>query len=331
MVTVALAGATTGFGLTMLRVFHHLNSEGIKPYKLVLLSRSAQPEWSAKGIDVRPIDYANHSQLTTALGDVHTVLSVIGGDAEAIRNSQLALLAAAKEAGVKRFAPSEYAGTSNEGIDLYAGKAEVWSACQAVASKTGMEVTSFQCGLFMSIFATGTPKPPTPIGLREGAKTGEEEALAGLRPWSFVLNMKAGTADLPGHGTAPIVLTDMRDIATFVYHALSLPIWPEVLGMRGDVKSFREMIAIAERVQSRKILVQENTVAKMRAQAEEDPGKVFYNQVRIALTEKWAMVPDTLNQGFPELKPTTCEEFVEKWWRGVEIGEPSWGEDKSFM
>ncbi|KAK4556712.1 hypothetical protein LTR86_006283 [Recurvomyces mirabilis] len=316
MVTVALAGATTGFGLTMLRVFHHLNSDATNPHKLVLLSRSVQPAWTAKGVDVRPVDYANHAQLTRALKDVHTILSVIGGNADAIRKSQLALLAAAKEAGVKRFAPSEYAGISNEGIDLYAGKAEVWSACQAVASETGMEVTTFQCGLFMSIFATGTPKPLTPIGLREGAITGEEEALAGLRPWSFVLNMKAGTADLP---------------AAFVYHALSLPRWPEVLGMRGDVKSFREMIAIVERVQGRRILMKDNTVAEMRAQVEEDPGKAFYNQVRIALTDKWAMVPDSLNQEFSDLEPTTCEEFVEKWWRGVEVGEPSWGEDKSFM
>ncbi|KAK0943877.1 hypothetical protein LTR29_004642 [Friedmanniomyces endolithicus] len=331
MVTVALAGAASGFGLTMLRTFLHINSKSTTPYKFVLLSRSDKPELAALGIEVRPVDYTDHVQLVACLRDVHTVLSVIGGSVEAIKDAQLALLAAAQEAGVKRFAPSEYAGTSNDTIDLYHGKAEVWTAAKAVAQKTGMEVTSFQCGIFMSTFATGTTKPVTEVGKREGAKTGEEDALAGLRPWNFVVNMRAGTADLPGDGTAPIVFTETRDIATFVYHALSLEQWPEVMGMRGDVKSYRDVLCIIERVQGRGFLVKENSMDEMRARAAGDSGKVFYNQVRIALVEGWGEVPDTLNRAFPDVKPVTCVEFMEKWWQGVEVGEASWGEDRSFM
>jgi hypothetical protein len=330
-ITIALAGATTGFGLTMLRVFQHLNSQSADPYKLVLISRSAKPDLTAQGIDVRPVDYSNHAQVTKALQGVHTVVSVIGGDPEALRSAQLSLIAACKEAGVKRFAPSEYAGASNDGIDLYQGKAEVWKAAQAAAEETGMEVTQFQCGLFMSLFATGTTKGVTEVGRREGAKTGEEEALAGLRPWNFVINMKAGTADLPADGIVPMVFTEMRDVATFVYHALSLDRWKESMGMQGDVKSFREVLDIVEKEQGRKFLIRENSVEQMQKQGEGDFRKVFYNQVRIRLTEGWAMVPDTLNKAFPDFKPVACEEFVEKWWRGIEVGTPSWGEDQSFM
>jgi hypothetical protein len=330
-ITVALAGATTGFGLTMLRVFQHLNAQSSDPYNLVVLSRSAKPDLTAQGIDVRPVDYNDHSQVTEALRGVHTVLSLIGGDPDAMLHAQMSLIAACKEAGVKRFAPSEYAGVSNEGVDLYQGKAEVWTAAQNAAKETGMQVTRLQCGLFMSLLATGTPKDITEVGRREGAKSGEEEALAGLRPWNFVINMKAGTADLPADGSAPMVFTDMRDVATFVYRALSLERWEESMGMRGDVKSFREVLEIVERVQNRKFLVRENSVQQMQEQAAGDPGKVFYNQVRIGLTEGWSMVPDTLNQAFPDFKPVTCEQFVEKWWRGVEVGSPSWGEDQSFM
>ena len=94
----------------------------------------------------------------------------------------MALLAACKEAGVKRFAPSEYAFGVNEGIDLYAGKA---AFCEAV-QKSGLEYTRFNCGMFMSALATGTPKPLTEVGVREGRKDGEDEALGGLRPWNFV-------------------------------------------------------------------------------------------------------------------------------------------------
>jgi hypothetical protein len=309
MVTVALAGATSGFGLTMLRTFHHINNG---KHKLVLLSRSAKPEWTAKGIDVRPVD--------------HTLLSVIGGSIEAMRDSQLKLLTAAQEAGVRRFAPSEYAGQGYDGIDLYQPKAVVWEATR----KSGLEYTCFSCGLFMSVFATGTPKPVTEVGKCEGAKTGEQEALAELRPWNFVINMKAGTADYPGDGNAKLVFTDMRDIATFVFHALDVPKWPAELGMQGDVKSFREAVSIAERVQKRKFLTRENSIEVMDAHME-DPRKRFYNQTRIAIAKGWFMVPDDLNKAFPEVKPVTCEQFIEKWWSGVELPGASWGEDASFM
>lgn len=322
MVTVALAGATTGFGLTILKTFLHLNKG---EHKIVLLSRSAQPEIAAHGVDVRPVDYADHEQLVKALSDVHTLLSVVGGSLQGLLDAQLALIKAAKEADVKRWAPSEYAGNGYEGVDLYQPKAVVWEATE----KSGLEYTRFNCGLFMSVLATGTPKPPTEIGKREGLKTGEEEALAGLRPWNFVLNVKAGTADFAGDGTGPMVLTDMRDVAQFVWHALSLEKWSPDTGMRGDIKSFRELVQILERVQGRKFLTRDNSFEKLEEEAK-GPSKQFYNQARMALEKGWGMVGDDLNRAFPDTKPTTCEEFIEKWWGGVELGEPAWEEMKSF-
>lgn len=324
MVTVALAGATTGFGLTVLR--HFAANPG--PHKIILLSRTAQPEWSAKGIVVRPVDYECRTSLVAALTGVHTVLSMIGASPEAMRDSQLALVAAAKEAGVKRFAPSEYAGTGGgyESIDLYGGKGEVWDAVRA----SGMECTRFACGVFMSIFATGTPKPVTEVGRAEGAKSGEEEALAGLRPWSFVVNMRNGTVDLPGDGSTRFVVTDTRDVARFVVAALELEVWPEELGMRGSILSWNEAVAIVQRVQRRKFLVKENSVAELEVGCEV-PEKRFYNQVRLALVKGWGVVGDDLNRAFSDIRPMTAEEFVEKWWSNVEVGEPSWGEDQSFM
>ncbi|KAK5128907.1 hypothetical protein LTR85_000240 [Meristemomyces frigidus] len=291
MVTVALAEASTGFGLIMLRTFLHLNTAG--KYTVILLSRSAQPDLAAKGVD-----------LVHALSDVHTLLATLGGDPPGLRDAQLALIAAVQEAGVKRFAPSEYASISNEGIDLYRHKSEVWAATQ----KCGMEYTRFSCGLFMSLLATGTPKPVTAVGEREGAKSGEEEALAGLRPWNFVINIKAGTADLLGDGSTEINL-----------------------GVRGDVKSFRDIVRMVERVQKRKFLVGENSVASMKEKTA-DPGKTFYNQVRVAIAEGWGKkVPRNLNEAFPDVRTVTCEESVEMWWSGVELPESSWGEDQSFM
>lgn len=101
MKTIALAGATTGFGLTVLD--HFLKSQ--HSYKLILLTRSPQPLLLAQGIDVRPIDYSNHVTLVSALQAVHTILSFIGGSTTALQDAQLELLSAEKEAGVTRFAP----------------------------------------------------------------------------------------------------------------------------------------------------------------------------------------------------------------------------------
>lgn len=322
MVTVALVGVSTGFGKTVLNTFLRLNSQNPNPHHLVVISRSPNPDLSAQGIDVRPVDYSNHAQLVAALQGVHTVLPLIGGGGAIIRDTQLALLRAAKEAECTRFAPSEYAGQGYDGVDLYAGKAEVFEAVKA----SGLEFTRFNCGIFMSILATGTPKGMTKVGEMEGCKTGEEEALAGLRPWNYVINMLAGTVDYPEDGTAPFVLTDMRDVATFVYHALSLSSpWPQDLGMRGDVKSFAELVAIAERVQGRTWLKHSTPMAELE-KTPSDPGAAFYNQTRLVLANGWGMVGDELNTAFPDFKPVDADTFVEKWWSGVELGKPSWGE-----
>lgn len=193
-----------------------------------------------------------------------------------------------------------------------------------------MQYTRFSCGLFMSLLATGTPKPVTDVGRREGAKSGEEEALAGVRPWNFIINMTAGTADLPGDGSALVTWTDMRDIAYFVLYALDLETWPENLGMRGDVQSFRDIVKIAESVQKRRFLIREDSVEVMK-QKTGDPGKRLYNQVRVAIMEGWGeQVPRNLNEAFPNVKTVTCEEFV-KWWSGVDLPAPSWGEDEKLM
>jgi hypothetical protein len=325
MVTVALAGATTGLGLTILR---HLSFSPTNTHTIVLLSRSPQPTWTARGVLVREVDYDSLASLTAALAGVHTVVSLIGGSATALRDGQLALVAAAKQAGVKRFAPSEFSlRGGGYGLDLYAGKREVWDAVVA----SGMESTRFSCGIFMGFLGTGTPKGVSAVGEREGASNGEEEALGGLRAWDFVVNVRNGTADLPGDGKQAVVFTDTRDVARFVEAALGLEVWPEELGMRGDLMDWRELVGVFERVQGRKFLVRENEVGEMERVAREVEGKRFYNQVRVALVKGEGVVGDELNRAFPDIKPVGVEEFVRKWWEGVELGEARWEEDRSFM
>ncbi|KAI9878830.1 MAG: hypothetical protein M1830_010399 [Pleopsidium flavum] len=302
MVKVALAGGTTGMGLSILNEILATNK-----HQVVLLSRSPKPELSAQGIDVRSVDYNSHDFLVRTLRGVHTVISAIASWDDSMRTSQLALVEAAKDAGVKRFAPSEYAGPSNDGIDLYAHKEAVWQAVKA----SGLEYTKFACGLFMNLFVTGTPR-------------GEEEALSGLRPWNFIVNVKAGTADILGDGEAKATFTESRDVATFVAASLDLDKWDEISGMEGSTMSFNELVKLAEKVTERKFLIKHNSLTDLTEMINADPGKRFYNQVRLAIAEGKLIVKPTLNEKFPQVEPWHMEEWLEKWWGGVELGEPAW-------
>ena len=307
MVKVALAGATgSGLGATILSAI--LDT---RKHQVVVLSRSPNPSLTAKGVEVRPVSYTDHTSLTSALRGVHTVLSTIGSfNRDDMRDSQLAVIAAAKEAGVKRFAPSEFAIREYQDWDLYAGKTPVWEAAKA----SGMECTQFTCGIFMNYLGTGTPKDGT-------------EALSGLRPWNFVINTNAGTADVPGDGNTKLTLTRLQDVGKFVAAALDLDKWEEEMGMVGDTKSYNEVISAIEKVTKRKMLVKKNSEDELKKLIKEVEGARFYNQVRLSVAQGKVQVRPTLNELAPDIEPWTVEKFLETYWGGVELSEAAWGND----
>lgn len=310
MVKVALAGATGGLGATILSAI--LDT---RKHEVIVLSRSPNPSLTAKGVQVRPVSYTDHASLTNALRGVHTVLSTIGSsNQDETRGSQLAIIAAAKEAGVKRFAPSEYAIRDYKDWDFYAGKIPVLEATKA----SGMEYTQFTCGIFMNYLGTGTPK-------------GETEVLSGLRPWNFVINTKAGTADLPGDGNSKLTFTRLQDVGKFVAAALDLDRWEDEMGMVGSTMSYSEVIDAIEKVTNRKMLVKNNSEEELKKLIKGDKGAVFYNQVRLSIAQGKMPVEPTLNKLAPKVRPWTVEEFLEKCWSGVELGDAAWGKDTIIM
>ncbi|KAF2104236.1 NAD-P-binding protein [Rhizodiscina lignyota] len=305
MVHVALAGASSGFGLTLL---HHLVKS--KKHTITLLSRSAKPELSALGVNVCVVDYSNQGELVQVLTGVHTVISCMGAGAVLTESDpQLAVIEAARVAGVKRFAPSEFAHGSYEGVDLYRFKIPAWEAVQ----RSGTEYTRYSCGLFMNLLAPHN-----------------DEALAGLRPWNFVINMTAGTADLPGDGTTKVTYTEINDICRFVVASLDLEKWPAESMMSGDDASYIDVVKMIEKVRGgEKMLVRTNTIEDMEKMAEV-PQKRFYNQARICIAKGGFEMKPTLNQLCPEVRPVSIEDFLRKWWVNKPIENPTWGEDKSF-
>jgi uncharacterized protein YbjT (DUF2867 family) len=224
MVKVAVAGGTGGIGRHIV--------EGIlatKKHTVVVLSRTSHNATiETLGAQVAAVDYADHASLVSSLRGVHTVISTIWATDETLATSQLALLRAAVEAGVKRFAPSEFAvrALPDEPMTLYRPKSVV---AKAVA-KSGLEWTIFENGLFMNYFVSGTKG----IGHLGSAKV--------------VVDVENGTASVPGTGEEKVALTAGEDVGAFVAASLELDKWPEHSGMVGEVKTFNEVIKLAENI-----------------------------------------------------------------------------------
>lgn len=254
--------------------------------------------------------------MTSATSAVLIIVSTISpmGSYDPNNDAQAKLINAAVEAGVKRFAPSEWAHGSTEGIDLYDFKVKPWELLKT----SGLEYTKFVPGLFTNILVTGTPK------------VDEAQALAGLRAWNYIVNMKAGTVDLPGDGSKQIAWTEINDVCRFVVASLDLDKWPEESTMRGDTASFADVVKMIEKIRGgQKMLVKENSIEEMEEMAK-NPQLAFYNQTRIVIARDGFENDGTLNKLCPEVEPATIEDCLQKWWGGVPVENPSWEEDKAF-
>lgn len=185
MVIVAVAGGTsTGLGraiVTALKAEHDL-------IPIVLTrSTSSVPQWlSSMDVESRAVDYGSHGSLVQALQGVHTVISVVLPRDGDWATNQIALLNAGLEAGIKRFAPSEFSAGSKSTpkIAMLRGKMQVWDACEEVAkANAGFEWARFNCGFFMNYFGHGAPK--------------QEEALAGVADFAAMWDIPKMTARFP--------------------------------------------------------------------------------------------------------------------------------------
>ncbi|KAN0077418.1 NAD(P)-binding protein [Elaphomyces granulatus] len=220
MVTVAVAGGTTGIGSNIVRAIL-----ATQKHQLLVLSRSERPDLSKQGVSVRVVDYTSHEHLTKCLEGVHTVISCIWSFGPDLGTSQLALLKAAQSAGAKRFVPSDWATDRYDAIAAYALKATVWDAVQA----SGLEYTRFVNGIWMNLWGLGAPRSET-------------EALAGYSGPPFLIDLKARTALIPNDGSQNVVFTNMRDIGNFVAASLDRPHWEPESRIVGNKLSYGAQI-----------------------------------------------------------------------------------------
>lgn len=157
--------------------------------------------------------------------------------------SQINLIDAAAQAGVRRFAPAEFEGPAAlrpQPDALDRGKRTALERLRYYQSR-GMQYTSFVCGILYERFAPGGMYASR-IGLRSGI--GAEG--------DYLMNITQKRAQIPLQANgqpANISMTSAADVGRFVAAAISLPQWPPELRMCGDRMNVSRLVQIAETVQ----------------------------------------------------------------------------------
>ncbi|CAF0759888.1 unnamed protein product [Adineta ricciae] len=268
-------------------------------YAVIVFSRQQPSNPVPKGVTLIIVDYNDHYQLHQTLKNVHTVISCIGDLDESCRDAQIALLHACLKAGVKRFAPSEWAGSSerNISIELYT---KVKKPVVDAVKCSGIEYTLFLNGLFMDYFAS--PQQSNPY----------------LEPMPFGVDMNKCTARFVGTGDEPFNVTLLEDVGKFVAAALDLEHWELHSGIVGSRTSWNEVIRLGEKVREQKFEVERLTVDEILATRNQESAnsmEAFYADAMIHFAQGEMEYEATLNEHFPAMQVTKIDEFIEKWWK----------------
>ncbi|KAF4446848.1 hypothetical protein F53441_9552 [Fusarium austroafricanum] len=203
---------------------------------LVRKEPSAFPE--LPGVTWTQSDYTDKSQLVELFRGVETVLSFIGVHLDPGNETQKRIIDACVEAGVKRFAPSEWA-TGEKLVDAidamswYSGKIEVQEHLRNLNAKEKvLEYTLFQPGGFMDY-------------LCHPHKTAKYITTSVVNV-DFV---KKRALIIEGTLDDEITYTSIEDIANIVTRAVDLKSeWPVVGGISGDRVPIRRLLEIGQEI-----------------------------------------------------------------------------------
>ncbi|PWY79691.1 NAD(P)-binding protein [Aspergillus heteromorphus CBS 117.55] len=314
MVHIALAGGYGGLGQEILDALIQTGKHNI-----TILSRRDRPaEETRPEIHWTKIDYADKPQLVQALHGVHTVLSFIVVAQDRGNASQRTLIDACVDAGVKRFAPSEWAGANTDGLPWYAGKTAIHRYLQELnREKEVLEYCCFRPGMLMNYLAY--PLPTTQH----------------VEIWGIHVDMQNKRAILLADARNPgyLGLTTVEDVANVVVRAVEYPgKWPEVGGMRGQEISMGELIALGEEIRGATFSVETIKAGQARLgrltaswhpvmqhstipeEVRAASAKIFTAKTVASIYQGTWRVSDEWNRLLPDYRFTGVEEFLRKWW-----------------
>lgn len=168
------------------------------------------------------VNYGDENHLIYTLSGVDVTISMVTG------NDQLMLIDSALKAGVTRFIPAEFAGSS-EGRNVHPTLDRGQRLAQMrlrdhVAE--GMKYTVLTCGLLYERLG--------PDGLR-GHGMGNRQGANG--EGDFLIDLAATSAQIPVNQSgqpATVCMTSIDDVARFLVAALEIPNWPRRYHLRGE-------------------------------------------------------------------------------------------------
>ncbi|KAF4334929.1 2`-hydroxyisoflavone reductase [Fusarium beomiforme] len=320
MVKIAIAGASSELAREILDRLAATGKHDITA--LVRKDPSGFPE--LPGVKWIQTDYANKSELVQLFRGVETVLSFLAVHLDPGNETQKRIIDAAVEAGVKRFAPSEWGvGTKlADCLDVmswYSGKIEIREYLKNVNSeKKVLEYTLFQPGGFMDYlchpFKTAKYITTTSVNIDFDKKR------------ALVVE---GTLD------DEITYTSVEDIANIVTRAIEYEgEWPVIGGISGNRVAIRQLLQIGEELRGEPFAIEWLKMEDLAAgelktdnyprlplpSVPQDQVEAFSKMVVIGTLTAfhrgaWT-VSDEWNQIFPDYKFTKADELLKSAWEG---------------
>ncbi|KAF2733018.1 NAD(P)-binding protein [Polyplosphaeria fusca] len=229
MVKIAIAG---GSGNVAQEIIDALVAA--QKHEILILSRKDGPTpTSQQNVTWVKASYDDPDQLAQTLQGVHTLLSFVIEQDNPSGPVQKNLINAAVKAGVKRFAPSEWATSKLDHMPWYAYKAEIRRYLEDLnKDQKVLEYTLWQPGLFVN-YLTAPYQTTTHIHQLE-------------IPFDFQ-NRRALVLD--GGDESRINWITVQDMASIVVKAIDFEgEWPVVSGILGTELSIAQLIALGEKV-----------------------------------------------------------------------------------
>ncbi|KAK4160322.1 hypothetical protein QBC43DRAFT_114166 [Cladorrhinum sp. PSN259] len=284
---------------------------------VILARRDPNPGGEIPGTTWLKVDFQNKADIAQKLRGVHTVLSFVNAVSDPGSVAQIALVDAAVEAGVKRFAPSEWFVARHDRLNWLAGKDIVRKYLEDInKDKKVIEYSLFQVGMFMDYLA------------------GPKQATKHIAKNNFLIDVDGGRALLPGDGAQLLTFTAIQDVVNIVVKAIDYEgEWPKIGGIRGVTASLRQGVEVSEKIAGKKFEIEVLDIQDLRAgvlkssftpkldhpairELDEATKTAFissaYTSLLVTVVEGHAVISDEWNRIFPDYKFLGFDEFISK-------------------
>jgi hypothetical protein len=291
---VLLAGATGHLGGLIARALLDRPDVGLR----CLVRPGARGRFAdlaGAGAEIVEADLDDPAALAAACAGVFTVVSALQGGPDIIVDAQARLLRAARDAGVRRFIPSDFSFDIfglDEGDNINTDWRRAF-ARRADAERGDVAVIHVQNGCFL-----------------------DRGVLFGFLG---ALDLAAGTAALWGDGAAPMDFTTHADTARYTAEAATTPETPparfnvagETLDFAGLLRAYAEGSGKTLTVDHRGTLADlDAEIDRRRAAAPSDALAWLPRMYWRGMLSGKGALRDTIQHRFPTIRPTTVAAYV---------------------